>query len=74
MHGSAVRFLYSCKLKLGTAELLQCHLVSGNFQLINCRREWRFDFDSVLIAEFVSAAHIPDQDAAVGRKLPQDCI
>ena len=74
VHRSAVRVLYSRELKLGTAELLQRHPVPGNFHLVDCRREWRFDFDSLLVTEFVPATHIPDQDAAVCRKLPQDCI
>jgi len=67
---SAVRFRYFRELQLGTAELLQRHPVSGNSHLVNCRCEWRFDFDSLLITEFVPAAHIPDQDGAVCRKFP----
>jgi hypothetical protein len=55
-----MRFPYPRKLELGTAGLLQRHPVAGNFHLVNCRCEWRFDFDSVLVTEFVPATHAPD--------------
>jgi Survival protein SurE len=57
---SAVRFPYPRKLELGAAGLLQRHPITGNFHLVNCRCEWRLDFDSVLVTEFVPAAHVPD--------------
>lgn len=59
-HRSVVRFPYPRKLEFGAAGLLQGHPVAGNFHLINCRCEWRLDFDSVLVPEFVTAPQIPD--------------
>ena len=71
---SALRFCYSCKLQLGTARLLEHELVGGNFHLIYCRREWRFNFDPVLIAELVSAEDLSNKDRAVTRKFPDRLI
>ena len=84
MHRSAVRFLYSRELKLGTAELLQRHPVPGNFHLVNCRCEWRFDFDSVFwspnlylprtsptkTAPFAENSHRIASDPPIRRHLP----
>ncbi len=73
-HRSALRFPYPRKLELGAAGLLQRHPVAGNCHLVNCRCEWRLDFDSILVTEFVPAAHVPDKDGTICRKFPQDCI
>ena len=56
---------YPCKLQLGTAWFLQHEVVRGNFHQINCRSEWRLDFNPVLIAEFVPAAYVPYKDSAI---------
>jgi hypothetical protein len=45
-------------------------MITGDFQLINRRSEGCFDFDSVLVAEPVSAASISDEDGAVVREFP----
>ena len=73
-HRSALRFSYSRKLELGAAGLLQGHSVAGDFHLVNGSCEWRFDFDSVLVTEFISATYVPDKDRAICRKFPKDCI
>jgi hypothetical protein len=61
----AVRFLYPRKLKLVAAEFLQCHLIAGDFDLVNSSRKRCFNLDSVLVAEFVPAAHVTDKDSAI---------
>ena len=71
---SALRLSYSRELQLGTARLLENELVAGNFHLINCRSEWRFDFDPVLIAELVSAANLSDKHRPVTRKFPDRLV
>src|SRR4030095_6903564 len=73
-HRSALRFCDSCKLKLGAAEFLQGHPVAGNFHLVNCSCERCLDFDSIFVAEFVPATHIPDYDDTSCGKFPNDCI
>jgi hypothetical protein len=67
-------FSHPRKLKLGTAGFLQRHSVAGNFHLIYGSCEWRLNFDSVLVAEFVPATHVPDKDNAIWRKFPKDCV
>ncbi len=71
---STPRFSYPSELKLGTAGFLQCHPIAGNFQLINGSCEWCFNFDPVLVAELVPAAHIPDKDDAILGKFPNSCV
>jgi hypothetical protein len=66
----ALGFGYPGKLELWATGLLQDHLVAGNFQLINCSGERRLNFDSVLIAELVSAMHVSDEHNAIARKFP----
>ena len=67
---SVLRLTDPRKLELGTARLLQCHVVAGDFQLINRRGEGRLDFDSILIAEPVSASDVSHEHGAIVRELP----
>jgi hypothetical protein len=67
---SALRFAYLGKLEFGTAGLLEHELVAGNFHQINCRCEWRLNFDSVLVTELVSAMHVSDEHNAIAKKFP----
>jgi len=70
---SLLRFSYSCELELGTTRLLEHKLVARKCHQVNRRREWRLDFDSVLIAELVSAANFSDEHGAVAQKFP-NCL
>src|SRR5262249_11669672 len=45
-----------------------------NFQLINCRCERRLNLNSILVTEFVPAAHVPDKNSAICLKFPNRCI
>ncbi len=69
-----VRFFYSRELEFGAAEFLQGHSVAGDFHLVNCSCEWRFDFDSIFVTEFVLATQISDKDNAICREFPKCCI
>ena len=69
-----LRPFYPCKLQTGAAGLFQKHLVARDFQLIHCRCECRFNLDSILVAEFVSAAYVSDKDGAIWLKFPDRCI
>src|SRR5438067_8791183 len=68
------RFSYPCKLELGTAQVLKHEPVARKFRQVNCRRERRLNFDSVLITELISAADFSDEDGAVTRKFPNRLI
>jgi hypothetical protein len=68
------RLAYSGELQLGAARLLQQEIVIGDFHLINCGGERRFNFDSILIAEPVPAAYVPDKENAITPKFPNRCI
>lgn len=70
---SAPRLSYSCELELGTAQFLEHELVVRKRDQVNYRREWRLDFNSVLIAELISATNFSDEHGAVSRKLP-NCL
>lgn len=61
------------KLQLGAARLLKHELVGGKFHQIYCRSERGFDFDSVLVAELISAADLSDEDASITKKFP-NCL
>src|ERR1051326_8709824 len=69
-----LRLFYPCKLQARAAGLFQYQLVARNSELINCRCELRFNFDSVLVTEFVSAHHVANEDGAVWFEFPHRCI
>jgi len=71
---SARRLSYPCELELGTAQVLKHESVARKFHQVNCRRERRLDFDSVLITDLISAADFSDEDGAVTRKFPNRLI
>src|SRR5439155_27216196 len=62
---SALRLADPRKLEFRTAQFLQDEMVTGDLQLINRYGEWRFDFDSVLGAKAVPAAHVPHKHSAI---------
>jgi hypothetical protein len=70
---SARRLSYPCELELGTAQLLEHELVARKFYQVNCRRERRLDFDSLLISELISAADFSDEHGTVTREFP-NCL
>jgi hypothetical protein len=61
------------ELKLGTAWLLEHQLVARKCHYVNGRRERRFYFDSILIAEFVAATNFSDADGTITGKFP-NCL
>jgi hypothetical protein len=71
---SARRLSCPCELELGTAQVLEHELVARKFHQVDCRRERRLDFDSVLTTELISAANFSDEDGAVTRKFPNRLI
>src|SRR5205814_10123178 len=68
------RFLYSRELQLRSSRLLVHKLITANYHHINCGGEWRFNFDTVLIAKLLSAGNISDFHRAVARKFPDRLI
>ena len=73
MPQSALRLSNPCELELGTAQVLEHELVVRKFHQINRCRERRLDFESVLIAELISAADFSDEYGAVTREFP-NCL
>ena len=71
---SVLRFFYPGELEFGSAGLLKCHVIAGDIQLINRCGEWRFNFDPVLVAEFISAANISNEHRTVIQKFPNRLI
>ena len=69
----ALRLWFPCKLELGTARLLENELIARQGYQVNCRCERRLDFDSALIAKFISAANFSDEHGAITRKFP-NCL
>ena len=59
------RFPNPCEFELGTAQVLEHELVVRKVHQVNCCRERRLDFESVLIAELISAANFSDEHGAV---------
>jgi hypothetical protein len=69
----ALPFSYPCEFELGTARLLEHELITGEFHQVNGRREWRLNFDSILIAKFIPAANFSDEHRAIAQKFP-NCL
>ena len=67
------RFFYPREFELGTAKVLKHELVVRKCQQVNRGCERRLDFESVLIAELVSAADFSHEHGAVTRKFP-NCL
>ena len=70
---SARSLSYPCELELGTAQLLEHELIVRKRDQVNCRRERRLDFESLVITKLISAANFSDEHGAVTRKFP-NCL
>src|SRR6266566_7234548 len=70
---SALRFSYPRELEFGTPSLSQCHVVTRDFDLINCGGKRRLDFNSVIVSETVPAWIASNEDRPILRKFPNRC-